>query len=115
VRGSVAATLSDARPDGKSTGSYTLGTKPIGGGPQATGVNYQRRRPTGETLLHGSAVVAGERLRAKEYIFAWLNERLPDLDVVSRIDVEEGELAVDFDGRKGSTASANSTSWSWPM
>jgi hypothetical protein len=65
--------------------------------------------------LHGSAVVAGERLTAKEYIFAWLNERLPDLGVVSRIDVEEGELAVDFDGRKGSTASANSTSWSWPM
>jgi exodeoxyribonuclease V alpha subunit len=51
-------------------------------------------------LLHGSAVVAGERLTAKEYIFAWLNERLPDLGVVSRIDVEEGELSVDFDGRE---------------
>ena len=50
--------------------------------------------------MHGSAVV-GERLTAKEYIFAWLNERLPDLGVVSRIDVEEGELAVDFDGQEG--------------
>jgi hypothetical protein len=51
-------------------------------------------------LLHGSAVVTGERLTAKEYIFAWLNERLPDLGVVSRIDVEEGECAVDFDGQE---------------
>ena len=51
-------------------------------------------------MLHGSAVVTGERLTAKEYIFAWLNERLPDLGVVSRIDVEEGEFAVDFDGQE---------------
>jgi hypothetical protein len=51
----------------------------------------ERRRREGDrqarALLHGSAVVAGERLTAKEYIFAWANERLPDLGVVSRIDL----------------------------
>ena len=33
-----------------------------------------------------------------------------DLGVVSRIDMEKGELAVDFDGRKSLTALANSMS-----
>jgi len=54
----------------------------------------------GDVVCTDRRWVAGERLTAKEYIFAWLNERLPDLGVVSRIDVEEGEFAVDFDGQE---------------
>jgi exodeoxyribonuclease V alpha subunit len=38
-----------------------------------------------------------------------------DLGIVSRIDMEESELTVDFDGREVSTTSLNSTSWSSPM
>ena len=38
-----------------------------------------------------------------------------DLGIVSGIDIEEGELSVDYDGRKSPTALASSTSWCWPM
>jgi hypothetical protein len=100
VRGSVAATLSDARPDGKSTGAIYPRDETHRRRAQATGVNHERRQLARETLLHGSAVVAGWRLTAKEYIFAWANERLPDLGAVSRIDVEGGEIAVDSENRE---------------
>ena len=36
-----------------------------------------------------------------------------DLGVVSRIDMEEGELSVDFDGRESTMALASSMSWYW--
>jgi exodeoxyribonuclease V alpha subunit len=38
-----------------------------------------------------------------------------DLGVVSGIDIEEGELAVDFMAATSPTALASSTSWCWPM
>jgi len=38
-----------------------------------------------------------------------------DLDVVSGLDMEAGELTVSFVGALSSTASANWTSWCWPM
>jgi exodeoxyribonuclease V alpha subunit len=34
-----------------------------------------------------------------------------DLGLVSRIDIEEGEIAVDFEAARSSTALANSTNW----
>jgi ATP-dependent exoDNAse (exonuclease V) alpha subunit len=34
-----------------------------------------------------------------------------DLGVVSRIDMEEGELVVEFEAAKSPTGLANSTSW----
>jgi exodeoxyribonuclease V alpha subunit len=37
-----------------------------------------------------------------------------DLGIVSRLDAEEGELSVDFDGGRWFTGSPNSTSWCWP-
>jgi exodeoxyribonuclease V alpha subunit len=38
-----------------------------------------------------------------------------DLGIVSRIDAEAGELAVDFDGRRWSTYSASLMNWFSPM
>ena len=38
-----------------------------------------------------------------------------DLGIVQRIDQEEGELIVVFDGREVTTVSASSMSWCWPM
>ena len=38
-----------------------------------------------------------------------------DLGVVSRIDMEEGELSVDFDAAKSPTALESWMNWCWPM
>jgi len=38
-----------------------------------------------------------------------------DLGVVSRIDVEAGELAVDFEGREVTYGVGELANWCWPM